>query len=165
MTRPSASPAPRPLVLRLLREIYGGPAWHGPSLQTALRGVSAPVAARRVAPGRNTIWDIVLHLAYTRHRMIQRLGVRTERFPRPLRAAWWPRMPARLTPAAWRDDIALLSDYQEQLLAAVRKASTTRLHRQRPGQPRTIADELLNVAVHDGYHAGQIQLLRRVLER
>src|SRR5438105_8286584 len=104
MTRSSTSPAPRPLVLRMLREIYVGPAWHGPSVRAALRGVSAPMAARRVAPGRNTIWDLVLHLAYTRHRMLQRVGLSTERFPRPLRAAWWPRLPDRLTSAAWRDD-------------------------------------------------------------
>ena len=153
----------RDVILRALREIYAGPAWHGPSMREALRGVSPDAAARRVAPGRNTIWELVLHLAYTRHRLLHRMGAAEERqFPRRFTKSWWPAAPAEPTPAAWRADLALLADYQARLVAAVGRAPLARLRITRPGQRRTIAHELLGVAFHDAYHAGQIRLLARL---
>ena len=153
----------RDVITRGLREIYGGPAWHGPSLREALRGVDAEAAARRPAPGRNTIWELVLHLAYGRHRLLLRLGAGEGRqFPRRLTKAWWPAAPAAPTAAAWRADLELLADYHHRLLAAVARASQARLNAVRAGQRRTIAHELLGIAVHDAYHAGQIRLLARL---
>jgi hypothetical protein len=45
------------------------------------------------------------------------------------------------------------------LIAAVRRAPPSRLARVRAGQRRTLAHELLGVALHDAYHAGQIKLI------
>ena len=150
----------RPVIIQTICDVFAGPAWHGPSLRASLRGLSSRDAARRIAPGRNTIWELVLHLAYTRHRLVMRLGADVARFPRKLGKPWWPTAPGKPTDAAWRDGLALLTDYQDRLIAAIDAAPEARLRRQRPGQPRTIAHELLGVAVHDGYHAGQIRLLR-----
>lgn len=157
----------RDVLLRALREAYAGPAWHGPSLRAALRGISATTASEHPGPGRPSCWEIVLHLAYTRHRLLHRLGVSAgERFPRRLRAAWWPRMPwpEECTPAAWRADLALLDAYHERLVAVVATVPESRLRAVRAGQPRTIAHELLGVALHDAYHTGQIRLGARLLE-
>ena len=153
----------RDVIARALREIYGGPAWHGPSLREALRGVGAAQAARRPGPGRNTIWELMLHLAYGRHRLLLRLGEGGARqFPRRLTKAWWPAAPAQPTAAAWRADVELLADYHARLLAAVARAPRARLDAVRLGQRRTIAHELLGVAFHDAYHAGQIRMLARL---
>lgn len=154
----------RALLLRALREIYQGPAWHGPSLRSALRGVGAADAARRPAPGRNCIWDLLLHTAYARHRMLRRLDVTPATpFPHQLRAAWWPRLPEALTDDAWRADLALLEEYQQRLLSAVSAASSARLGTRRPGKSYTLAHEVLGIAHHDAYHAGQIQLVKRLI--
>ena len=163
MTRAGAPE--RELVRRTIHEVFAGPAWHGPSVLAALRGMTAATAARRVERGRNTPWELVLHLAYTRHRLLGRLGVNAGRFPRKLRTAWWPIAPAEPTEAAWRGDLALLRTYQERLLQAVGQASEAQLRRRRAGQRRTIADELIGVAVHDAYHAGQIRLIALMKSR
>src|SRR5688572_25787746 len=78
---------------RLLEEAFTGPAWHGPSLTGALRGVTPAEASWRPAPGRNTIWELLLHAAYTKHVVLCRLLGRPERFARGLRRAWWPATP------------------------------------------------------------------------
>ena len=153
----------RRLIRRTLSDIYGGPAWHGASLLQTVRSISAAQARRRPGPRRNTIWELVLHLAYTRHRVLARLGAApTARFPRPLARDWWPRMPDRTGPVAWRADLDLLAEYQSRLLEAVRTVPEARLRRRRAGQPRSVGHELLNVAVHDAYHTGQIRLLLRL---
>jgi uncharacterized damage-inducible protein DinB len=156
-------PPTKPVLRRALEEVYRGPAWHGASLLTTLRTIGPAEASRRAAPGRNTIWELVLHLAYTRHRLLLRLGSSTVgRFPRPLRTAWWPRMPDPASRGAWHADLELLSDYQDRLLTALARAPQSRLRRRRSGQPNPIGFELLGVAMHDAYHTGQIRLLLRL---
>ncbi len=153
----------RRLLRQTLSDIYAGPAWHGASLLSTVRSISAAEARRRPAPRRNTIWELVLHLAYTRHRVLGRIGAGPGgRFPRRLVKAWWPAMPAAPGPRAWRADLALLAEYQARLLDAVRRIPAARLRRRRAVQPRSIGHELLNVAVHDAYHTGQIRLLLRL---
>jgi uncharacterized damage-inducible protein DinB len=148
-----------------LHEVYRGPAWHGPSLLATLREVDVATARRRPGRGRNSIWELVLHLAYARYRLLHRLGVITTRFARPLRVAWWPRFPADPSPAQWRQDLALLEDYQAQLLSAIARVPESRLRARRRGQSRSLAAELLGVALHDAYHTGQIRLLLRLRRR
>lgn len=156
----------RDAIALLLHDIYQGPAWHGPSVLATLRGIDHRAALRRQGRGRNTIWELVLHLAYARYRLLLRLGLSdTGRFPRPLRADWWPRLPDPATAEQWRLDLALLADYQEQLLAAAASVSPALLRVRRSGQPRPLAWELLGVAFHDAYHAGQIRLLDRLGSR
>lgn len=151
-------------ILGALREVYRGPAWYGPSLRSALRGVRAELALHRPGPGRNTIWEILLHLAYTRHRLILRLADAGEgrpgRFPRALRKPWWPELPEETGARAWKADRELLDAYQERLLEAVGEAPSEKLARPRLGEKRPLAREVLGCAMHDAYHAGQIRLIR-----
>jgi uncharacterized damage-inducible protein DinB len=148
------------------RETYEGPAWHGPSVLAALRGVGPRQAAWRPAEGRNTIHELVLHLAYTRHLLLRRLaaleGRRVGRFPRKMRTTWFPEAPEGADGAAWKEDLSLLAGYQNRLIEALGEAGPAVLARRRRGKSRTIASELLGLAFHDAYHAGQIRLLTRI---
>lgn len=156
----------RPVLLAALRESYEGPAWHGPSVRAALRGVTAEDASWRPAPGRNTIWELTLHLAYTRHRLLSRLGALGDgaprRFPRKLRTSWWPRPPDALTEEAWREDRALLEQYQRWLIEAVRTVPRKTLEARQSRTQPVPARQLLGVAFHDVYHAGQIRFIVRL---
>lgn len=146
--------------MRLLREVYSGPAWHGPSVKESLAGVNAEVAARKLSPERNSIWELVLHLAHGRHLVIERVNnAPSAPFPREIREPWWPVPPTDQSEQSWQADLALLDEYQEKLLDAVRGASLVQLERVPPGSEHSIRDQLLGMAVHDGYHAGQIRLL------
>lgn len=173
-TDSAAEPARVDLV-RLLRESYSGPAWHGPSLRSVLRRVTPPEALWRPAPGRNTVWELLLHVAYGRHTVLGRLAryvpepyapERPPSFPYRLRRAWWPAMPeAAMSPGplavtAWNNDIALLAEQHERLTAAVQAIPARYLAAQRPGAHHTLAQEVAGIALHDTYHSGQIRLIR-----
>jgi hypothetical protein len=59
-------------------------------------------------------------------------------------------------------DVALLDRLHDELIDAVSGASRRVLGTVRPGRNDTIAMELLGVATHDAYHAGQMHLIRRM---
>ena len=71
----------------------GRGAWHGPTVQGALRGVSAAQARWQPAPGRHSIWELVLHIAYWNYAVRHHLEPDGPAFPRS--PANWPALPAR----------------------------------------------------------------------
>jgi uncharacterized damage-inducible protein DinB len=159
---PSAPSNPdRATILDALHESYGGPAWHGPSVTEALAGVDASTASHKPSADRNSIHELVLHLAHGRHLLIERLtGAPLADFPRSLREPWWPVPSEEQTEARWRSDLALLDDYHSRLIAAIGSASGAQLqHVPGEGGGYSVARQLLGMALHDTYHAGQIRLL------
>lgn len=155
-----------PLLLRSLRENYYRGGWHGPAaaVREALRGVDANAAGWRSGPGRHTIWELTLHLAYARQMMLKRMGIEAPAFPHRLTKPWWPEVPPASTPEAWADALGLLESLHRRLVAAVSGASRRVLTTVRPGRSHTIAMEVLGVATHDAYHAGQMNMIRRMWE-
>lgn len=143
-----------------MESVFGGKAWHGPSVLGALRGVDAVEASWRPGPGRHDIWELVLHIAFWKHEVRKRLGDDAGRFPRVGRN--FPRAPERRTEAAWREDLALLRAEHAALVAWARGLGPATL-----GEPagRTTRGEILfGLATHDAYHAGQIRLIRKLYE-
>lgn len=141
----------------LLEEAYGGPAWHGPHLLSALEGVPLALATRRPGRGRPSIWHLMLHCAYWKHRVRMRIIGGRERFAR---GGNFPAPPRRPTPAAWRDDREILDAEHTALLGVLNELSPRALERPAKGHRQTPREMLVGVALHDTYHAGQIRLIR-----
>ena len=145
------------LLLALLDEAYDRPAWHGPNLRGALRGLSAEQAAWRPGPGRNSIWQIALHCAYWKYAVFRRLSGKGRRGSFPRKPSNWPALPAHLELESWRADLALLDEQHRRLQEDVAAISAERLGR-RLGKS-TAARLIYGIAAHDLYHAGQVRLL------
>jgi len=149
------------LLLRLLDEAYRRKAWHGPNLRGAIRGLDPGVAAWRPAPGRHSIWEIAVHCAYWKYAVRRRvLGEKRGAFP--LRGSNWFVRPEAASPDAWRADIALLEDMPRSLRAAIAGLSRSDLERISDGNRVPNISVIAGIAAHDVYHAGQIQLLKRL---
>jgi hypothetical protein len=143
------------LLLAILDQAYDHPSWHGTNLRGSIRRVSPGQAAWRSSPARHNIWELVVHAAYWKYAAWRRLtGVSRGSFP--LKGSnWFPR-PEETTDRAWRSDKALL----DQMHVALRDL------RSKPrGSTVSIVALLAGVAAHDLYHAGQIQLLKRLAPR
>jgi hypothetical protein len=147
------------LALALLDEAYEKKTWHGPNLRQSIKGVTAKQAAWRPGPGRHNIWEVTLHAAYWKYAVRRRIegGKRgsfalkgSNFFVRPEKG--------KSNEAAWRADRELLESEHRALRAAVAKVLRT---------PRAVKlmRQLYGVAFHDIYHAGQVRLLRRMMER
>ncbi len=76
---------------------------------------------------------------------------------------FWTR-PLEGTPGEWRRDLQLLGDEHAQLRAAVAAFPASRWTRKAPGKPFRFEGLVRGIAAHDLYHAGQIQLLKRLQE-
>ena len=151
------------LLLCLLDEAYEKKAWHGPNLRGSIRGLAVGQAAWRPAPGRHNVWENVVHAAYWKYTVRRRLlGEKKGSFP--LKGSnWFPR-PEAATPEAWRGDAALLDAMHRALREAVAELDPADLHVTPPGRKVSNAMLLRGIAAHDVYHAGQIQLLKRLSE-
>jgi hypothetical protein len=69
-----------------------------------------------------------------------------------------------VTTGVWRSDIALLDEMHRALLDAVAHLSPDSLHRRIARSKDTNFSLITGVAAHDLYHAGQIQLLKRLMQ-
>ena len=139
-----------------------GQAWHGgPTPVGALRGVTAVQARWRPAPGRHTIWELALHAAYWKYAVRRRLlGAALPGFAR--HPANWPDMPAPANEAAWKADRELLGVEHQLLLETVEDFPVKRLGG-RSGRKRwSYGDLIIGILMHDAYHAGQIQIMKRL---
>ena len=148
-------------LLAQLDEAFDRRSWHGTNLRGSLRGVTATKAAARPAPGRHNTWEIAVHAAYWKYAAWRRLtGEKRGSFARP-GSNWFP-TPAPATEAAWRKDVAVLVAYHRQLRLAVSRLSDGDLECRAPGGKEPIGRLVRGIAAHDLYHAGQIQLIKRL---
>lgn len=153
--------------LEMTKRLFAPPAgtklWHGGATPLgALRGVSAKTAMWKPSPSRHSIWELALHLAYWNYAVWRRVtGAERGAFPRS--PSDWPAPPDEPTPAAWKADREVLRTYHARLAEAMAAFDPTRLDATIRGTGKTTAiDLLIGSVLHDTYHTGQIQLLKRM---
>ena len=145
-------------VLALLDEAYSKKTWHGPNLRQALKGVSAKQAAWRPGRGRHNIWEIALHAAYWKYAVRRKLE-RGKRGSFVLKGSNFFTRPenGNASEPAWRADRAILETEHRELEKAIRQMF-------KPPQSKKHLAMIYGLAFHDVYHAGQVRLLRRLME-
>ena len=148
-------------LLSILDQAYDRRSWHGTNLRGSIRGVSARQAGWRPGPERHNIWELVVHAAYWKYVAWRRFtGQRRGSFP--LKGSNWFQRPQDASEQGWRADVALLDQMHRSLRASVEHLSANELSRTPKGSTISNAFILSGVAAHDLYHAGQIQLLKKL---
>jgi len=149
------------LLLDALDEAYDRRSWHGTNLRGSLRGLSRDVLRWRPAPDRHNVWELVVHAAYWKYVIRRRLTAEKRGGFALEGSNFWVR-PQDDTDAAWKLDLALLAAEHRALRDAVARFPTARLMQPAAGSPFTYAALIRGAAAHDLYHAGQIQLLKKL---
>lgn len=149
------------VLLDAIDEAFDHKAWHGPNLRGAIRGLSADVACRRPAPGRHSIWELVVHAAYWKYAVRRRL-IGDKRGSFTFKGSNWFSRPDEPSEPAWQQDVALLVAEHRRLVEVARALDPRRLHKPAAGGRVSPAVLLRGIAFHDVYHAGQIGLLKRL---
>lgn len=148
---------PAGLESRVVQEGHGPGAWHGADLKAALTDVPPALAFWRPAPGRHNIAEIALHHAYcVRAVRSQISGVAPEPFVRE--GDDWFELSSEQA-MRWRDVQAAVESEHGRLAALVAQIEG--------GAASPLADAErfnleLGITCHAIYHAGQIQLIKRL---
>jgi hypothetical protein len=145
------------IYLGLLDRAFDKKGWHGPTLRGALRGVTFKEALWRPTPKHHNIWELTLHAAYWKYVVRRRLtGEDKNSFSRE--GSNWFKLLSKPTQAAWKKDVDLLNKENAKLKAVIDGLSPFELRRieKKDGM-------ISGIAAHDLYHAGQIQLLKRLI--
>ncbi len=160
--KPSFSRPPSEIgaLLMLLDEAFNKPAWHGPNLRGALRRVDATQAAWRPTPDRKNIWEITVHAAYWKYTVVRHLTGAKQRKFALVGSNWFIRNAP--DEAAWKSDVKLLEQMHADLRAAVASLAPDHLEAKPPLSKHSRRRLIQGAALHDTYHTGQIQTLKRL---
>jgi heme-degrading monooxygenase HmoA/uncharacterized damage-inducible protein DinB len=156
-SRPSAPAREAALLARELETLARGDAWHGPTLEELLGGVSAEAAAARPVAGAHGIWELVLHVTAWTDVFRRRLEGKAVEEPE---AGDFPE-PPRATPQAWEEARQGLFAAHDALTARVAQLSDPELEALVPGRPFDARFQVRAAIRHTVYHSGQIGLLRK----
>jgi hypothetical protein len=149
------------LLLRLIDEGYEKKAWHGPNLKGSIRGLTALEAAWRPGPSRHSIVENVVHCAYWKYAVRRRLtGEKRGSFA--LKGSNWFTIDLALDETTWKEYTALLEHAHRALRETIAAFPPGRLENFPRGGKVRFASQIYGSALHDVYHAGQIQLLKRL---
>ena len=141
---------------RILHEGYGEGAWHGPDLKAALADVTPELAHWRPGPARHNIAEIALHHAYTAHGVRAKLGSDVEPFVLA-GEDWFELWDSSSLP--WSKILAVVALEHEKLEASLSVGGGPS-----PSDPERF-DLVLGITCHAVYHAGQIQLIKRLAKQ
>jgi hypothetical protein len=80
----------------------------------------------------------------------------------PIKGSNWFQPSRDLSEKAWRADLALLDEMHRSMRKAVAAVSESQLNKTPKGNKTSNFTLISGIAAHDLYHAGQIQLLKRL---
>jgi len=149
-------------LLRMLDEGYSKKSWHGPNLKGSLRGINHRAAAWRLGKNRHNIWEIVIHAAYWKY-VVRRRLLGEKRGSFEVTGSNWIVRPDELTEEAWKSDLRILERSHQELRKTVAGLEEDNLVVTPGGSQFSNESLIRGVAFHDIYHAGQIQLLKRLM--
>lgn len=145
-------------LLNQFQRTFEGEAWHGPAVMEVLKDVDHVTAAAKPVAGAHSIWELVLHLAWTndlarwRIEGDERIYTDDDHFP-PVTGTG---------ETGWADVLKTLRTAHDRLVQAVSELPEQRLEEEVPaGSGVSHALRLHGVIQHDLYHAGQIALLKK----
>jgi hypothetical protein len=156
---PPPATLPPATFTRILAEGYGPGAWYGSDLKASVADVTAVTAFKRPAKGRHNIAEVALHHAFWSEQIAAKLtGDKAAAFP--LDGEDWFEIndESRLS---WKDVLAALERSQHRLSQAVTEVAGGA--RTSPLGEAERFDIVIGITGHAAYHAGQIQLIKKLV--
>ena len=148
-------------ILDQLKRAYEGEAWHGPSIQQVLEGITAAQARARPLRNTHSIWELVHHIAVWEDVGRRRLEGDPAEVPISSPADWPPA--ADTSETAWEQAKAALARGHQALVEAIERVADSRLDEPVLTGKSTVYVTLHGVIQHDLYHAGQMALLKKAV--
>jgi uncharacterized damage-inducible protein DinB len=148
-------------ILDQMDRAYSGDAWHGPSLWSLLEGISAEDASQHSVNEAHSIWELVNHVAAWHIIVARRLvGESPEVTPE---MDWPPVWEA--SEVTWKRSLEHLAESYGRVRQAAEQLRDDQLDEQLGTKGDSLYVTLHGLIQHDLYHAGQIAILKKALQR
>lgn len=142
-----------------MQEMFDGEPWLDVSLLPVLRQVPACLAAKKLRPDRNSIWEIVNHLAAWKESVLRRLTVGKEITPDhnfflPVE---------NKSDASWQASLNALQQAHDKWMKFLEGLDENELDKIYEGNGQSWHYHIEGMIQHDAYHLGQIVLLTKLI--
>lgn len=156
---PTPTGLPVSTFIRVLDEGYGPGAWYGTDLRAAIASVPKSDAFTRPAEGRHNIAEVALHHAYCVGQIESKLtGAGAAAFP--LVGEDWFELDDEKK-VSWQAIVTLVDASHQRLSRTVGEIAGG--NRPSPLSEAERFDLVIGITGHAAYHAGQIQLIRKLI--
>ena len=156
---PTPTGLPAATFNRILEEGYGPGAWYGSDLRAAVAETAAADAFKRPAKGRHNVAEVAAHAAFWANEATSRL-TGEPRAAFPLEGEDWFEL-SNDSKLSWKKIVATLETAQQRLSQAVTEVASGA--RTSPLGEAERFDLILGITGHAAYHAGQIQLIKKLI--
>lgn len=141
-----------------------GEAWYGDSLRKILEGVTSEQALAHPISSAHSIWELVHHVhAWCKFACGAVQGIPIPGWPDMPREQDFPPVVSR-DQQAWQQAVQQLFADHLKLVTAIKGFDDSRLTATVPGRPYKFYRLFQSSTQHAVYHAGQIALLKKVLQ-
>lgn len=147
-------------ISELFEDLYDGEPWLDVTLVGTLENISAEVAAKKINPQRNSVWEIVNHIISWRGNVFQRVQGIT--ILSPADNYFLPVI--NQSDKAWQETLLGLKDSQEKWIAFLHGLDEADLEKTYPVNHASYYKHIQGIIQHDAYHLGQIVLLCKIME-
>ena len=131
------------------------------SLERAIDGIPAPLRGKVPKGAVHSAWQLLEHARICQHDILD--FCRNPEYAEMSMEEYWPRTAAPPSAAAWKKSVTALRADLAELKRLAEDTSVDLFATIPHGAGQTYLRELLLVADHNAYHAGQLVALRRRL--
>ena len=147
-------------IQKLFEDLYDGDPWLDITLLGTLRNISTEQAVKKIAPGRNSIWQICNHLISWRENVLQRVQGKEIASPEN---NYFTDI-AESSETAWQQTLQRLERSEKQWIDFLENFDESEFDTIYPGNNLSYYAHIQGIIQHDAYHLGQIVLLSKLLE-
>lgn len=133
------------------------------SAEKALAGLPPRQRAVRPAPGLHSVWELLEHMRIAQEDILRYTLDplwKSPKFPE----GYWPAPSDEVEDAQWKSSLARFKADLDEVCALARETKYDLTARLPHGKWRTYLRQILLVADHNAYHAGQIVETRKALQ-
>lgn len=146
-------------ITKLFEDLYDGDPWIDVTILGVLRNISPQQAAKKMAPGRNSIWQIVNHIISWRENVLLRVQGNVINTPNN---NYFTEI-ADISETAWQQSLERLQNSQQQWITFLKHFDESDFDKMYPGNKMSYYEHIHGIIQHDAYHLGQIVLLTKLI--
>jgi hypothetical protein len=132
------------------------------TFENAIKDFPAELRGEKPKLAEHSSWEVLEHLRIALWDILD-FSVNPEYKEREWPKEYWPETAAPPNPQAWDESVLAFEKHLQAMCDLVENEKTDLFAKIPHGTGQTILREALVVADHNGYHLGEIVLLRRVL--